>query len=632
MTKHTNEFKVWDYIVFSLMLCVSAGIGVYHALCGGRQKTSKEYLMADRQMGALPVGLSLLASFMSAITVLGTPADVYVHGTMFWWFGLTYFFVCFAAAHLFLPVFYKLQLTSAYEYIERRFNRVVRLCGTFTFFAQMLLYLGIVIYAPALALNQVTGFTLWGAVWACGIVCTFYCTIGGLKAVIWTDVFQVTVMIAGFLAVIIKGSVDLGGFGNIWEFSQEGGRIEFDEFGADPRIRHSFWSILIGGFFTWVAIYGVNQSQVQRYLSCKSMKDAQIALYINAFGLFTIVSLATMCGLVMYAVYRDCDPYTAGYVKQTDQLMPYLVMDILADFPGIPGLFVAAMFSGALSTVSSGLNSLAAVLGEDVIKPFFNPSEEKYTQISKVVVCSFGLLSIGMAYVASQLGDVLQAALSIFGMIGGPLLGVFMLGMFFPWTNSIGAIVGLFSGLGFSFWVGVGAQFYPPYTKWLGNKPISVALCNDTITTISPFDTTMIPTTPEPYTNLAETWYSMSYLYYSAVAVLSTLFFGLVTSFITGAQDPSELDPGLISPVFDIMCCCLPKKWRQTLHCGVPPEEDDDSVQEMTMQTGYYNKTMMETKGVQADFDDDGYINGHVMVVTSQSNEEPKMKEEQTGI
>ncbi|XP_072049183.1 sodium-coupled monocarboxylate transporter 1-like [Amphiura filiformis] len=165
-------------------------------------------------------------------------------------------------------------------------------------------------------------------------------------------------------------------------------------------------------------------------------------------GLGIVLSGACMAGLVMYAQYPGCDPYTAGWVNATDQLVPYLVMDILGDFPGLPGLFVAAMFSGALSTVSSGLNSLAAVVAEDVVKPFFNPSETKYTWITKGLALAYGVLSILMAYVAAAMGDVLSAALTIFGMIGGPLLGLFTLAMFFPWCNSTGAAIGLLAGLG----------------------------------------------------------------------------------------------------------------------------------------------------------------------------------------
>lgn len=113
--QHTNTFSSADYFVFSLLLCVSAGIGIFHALCGGRQKTTKEYLVANRSMSAIPVGMSLVASFMSAITVLGTPAEIYNYGTMFWWFGLSYAIVSLLVAYVYMPVFYKLQITSVYE-------------------------------------------------------------------------------------------------------------------------------------------------------------------------------------------------------------------------------------------------------------------------------------------------------------------------------------------------------------------------------------------------------------------------------------------------------------------------------------------------------------------------------------
>ncbi len=113
--QHTNTFSIWDYLVFSSLLCVSAGIGIYHAFFGGKQKTTKEYLVANRSMSAIPVGMSLVASFMSAITVLGTPAETYNYGTMYWWFGLSYAFVSLLVAYVYMPVFYKLQITSVYE-------------------------------------------------------------------------------------------------------------------------------------------------------------------------------------------------------------------------------------------------------------------------------------------------------------------------------------------------------------------------------------------------------------------------------------------------------------------------------------------------------------------------------------
>ncbi|XP_072048595.1 sodium-coupled monocarboxylate transporter 1-like [Amphiura filiformis] len=566
-----GEFSGWDYAVFALMLSISAGIGIFHAFFGGKQKTTKEYLVANRSMGAIPVGMSLVASFMSAITVLGAPAEVYLYGTMYWWFAISYALVSLAVAVIYMPVFYKLQITSAYEYLELRFNRKVRWLGMITFQLQMILYLGIAIYAPALALNHVTGFTLWGSVWACGLVCTFYCTIGGIKAVIWTDVFQVCVMLVGFTMVIVKGSIDVGGLGEVWRISQDGGRIDFMHFEMDPRVRHTFWSITIGGTLMWTAVYGVNQSQVQRYISCRTINQARGALLFNACGLCLILSGACLCGLVMYANYKGCDP--TGKLHSTDELLPYLVMDILGSYPGLPGVFVAALFSGALSTVSSGLNALAAVVAEDIIKPKFNPNEKAYTFIVKGLVFGYGLFCIGMSYVASSLGSVLSAAFAIFGMVGGPLLGLFSLAMFFPWVNSKGAAIGLLSGLGVSFWVGIGALVNPPDTPRL---PLSTDNCTADITTMTPI-TTLAVTTMEPVmpSGLEDWWYGMSYLWYSGVAIATVFIVGLFTSFLTGAQDPEELDPRLISPIFDMFLCCLPVSWRAALWCGVKHDETE---------------------------------------------------------
>ncbi|XP_033113679.1 sodium-coupled monocarboxylate transporter 1-like [Anneissia japonica] len=573
-----RQFEAADYVVLTAMLAISVGIGLFYGCTGGKQQTTNEFLMANRNMNPFPVGISLVASFISAITVLGTPAENYVYGCMYWMFGFAYIFTGLASAYFYLPVFYNLEVTSAYEYLEKRFNKVVRLMGMVTFSLQMVIYMGIVIYAPSLALNAVTGLDLWGAVFAIGIVCTFYTTIGGMKAVLWTDVFQVTVMVVGFVAIIIKGSMEVGGLDRVWNISAEGGRIQFFDFNPDPTVRHTFWSVVIGGTFTWTAVYGVNQSQVQRYLTCGSANVAKIALLISTIGMVIVVCLACLSGLVMYAVYAGCDPLQRGEVAKSDQLIPYLVMDLFDQMPGLPGLITSAVFSAALSTVSSGLNSLAAVYGEDVVKLVWPDMEEsKYTKITKGLAGFFGLLSMGMAVVASYMGDVLQTALSIFGMIGGPLLGLFSLGIFFPWANTKGAIFGLISGLCMSFWIGIGAQFYPPYVE---KPPLSTCCCGADVGnftmmfvstdeyTTSSMTTMMTMEMPEERPAIA-TLYSISYSWYSAIAWLTVIVVGLIISFATGPNDPADIDPKLCCSLVDTMYCCLPEKIKKPLRCGV---------------------------------------------------------------
>ncbi|XP_030838997.1 sodium-coupled monocarboxylate transporter 2-like [Strongylocentrotus purpuratus] len=562
-------FQAWDYVVLGAMLSVSAGIGVFYAFTGGRQSTAREFLLANRNMNPIPVAMSLVASFISAITVLGTPAEMYLNGPMYWLYGIAFIFTGLLTS-LFLPTFYRLGVTSANEYLEKRFNKPTRLLGTTLYILQMNLYLGIVIYAPALALNQVSGLNLWGSVLAIGIVCTFYTTIGGMKAVLWTDTFQVTVMMAGFLAVIIAGSMNVDGFNEAWRIAGEGGRLDILDFNPDPTVRHTFWTVVIGGTFYWSTVYAVNQSQVQRYLTCRSEKTALLSLFMAIIGMIIVVSAACISGIVMYANFADCDPITMGYVSKSDQLMPYFVMYLFGKMPGLPGLFTSAIFSAALSTVSSGVNSLAAVVGEDIVKSIWPDIKDKtYTWTTKGLALFFGILTIAMAFVSSQLGSILGAAFSVVGMIGGPLLGLYTSGMFFPWINSKGVFVGTLLGLTWSLWVGIGAQIYPPSSE---KPPLSIAGCNitlETITTLS--DTLMTSSTMEPpmARPAIASLYSLSYAWYSGAAMLMTVFWALIFSFLTGANDPRTLNPMLISPIADRMYCCLPEYVKRHLRCGV---------------------------------------------------------------
>ncbi|KAM6895698.1 sodium-coupled monocarboxylate transporter 1 [Xenentodon cancila] len=538
-----GSFVAADYLVFAIMLMVSAAVGVYYAWTDRSQTSSGDFLTGGRRMTALPVSLSLTASFMSAITVLSNPAEVYRYGANIAFYGLAYLITMLVTSEVFLPVFYKLAITSTYEYLELRFNRTTRLLGTAFFIVQTILYTGIVIYAPALALNQVTGMDLWGAVISTGVVCTFYCTMGGLKAVVWTDVIQLGVMLAGFLTVIFRAVVIQGGVIAIISDSQMGGRLNFLDFDANPLRRNTFWTLTIGGTFIWISVYGINQAQVQRYISCKSITHARLSLYINLLGLWSVLLCSVFAGMCLYSVYKTCDPWTTGFVSAPDQLMPYLVMDILGDYPGLPGLFVAAAYSGSLSTVSSSINALAAVTVEDLIRPHTNLSEKHLSWISKLMSFLYGVLCIGMAGLASLMGGILQATISIFGVIGGPLLGLFTLGILCPFANSKGALSGLLSGLVVSLWVGIGAQVYPPPLEMSRPLPLTTDGCN--FTTMSSFNLTSTALPPKQSSTatapvhiqgqaVLEDWYSLSYLYFSPLGTVTAIIVGIIVSVSTG--------------------------------------------------------------------------------------------------
>ncbi|XP_026578319.1 sodium/iodide cotransporter [Pseudonaja textilis] len=552
-----RAFSLWDYGVFGLMLLVSTGIGLFYGLSRGGHKSPEDFFTGSRAMSALPVGLSLSASFMSAIQVLGVPAEAYRYGVKFLWMCLGQLLNSLLTAGLFLPVFYRLGLTSTYEYLELRFSKKVRLCGTVQYIVATVLYTGIVIYAPALILNQVTGLDIWASLLSTGTICTFYTTIGGMKAVIWTDVFQVFVMLSGFVAILIQGTLLVGGPGQVLSIAYNHSRINFGDFNPDPRSRYTFWTFLFGGTLVWLSMYGVNQAQVQRYVACKTEKEAKRALLVNQVGLFVIVSCAVGCGIVMFALYKDCDPLLAGYISAPDQYMPYLVLDIFEGCPGVPGLFLACAYSGTLSTASTSINAMAAVTVEDLIKPHMPTlSPRRLALVSKGLSLVYGTACLTVAALSSLLGGgVLQGSFTVMGVISGPLLGAFILGMFFPTCNTLGVFSGL--GLGFllSFWVAVGGTLYPPSASTMGVLPSYAGLCpllnisrgaNSSSLLYGPLpQPALLEQRPERLA-VADDFYAISYLYYGALGTLSTVAVGLLASCLKGSAGEDSKRPAVL--------------------------------------------------------------------------------------
>uniref|UniRef100_A0A2K6N3P7 Sodium-dependent multivitamin transporter n=1 Tax=Rhinopithecus bieti TaxID=61621 RepID=A0A2K6N3P7_RHIBE len=553
-------FSLVDYVVFVLLLVLSLAIGLYHACRGWGRHTVGELLMANRKMGCLPVALSLLATFQSAVAILGVPSEIYRFGTQYWFLGCCYFLGLLIPAHIFIPVFYRLHLTSAYEYLELRFNKAVRVCGTVTFIFQMVSRM-----RPKPSLGHAGGPELKCAA---GIGVSPALRLGGLKAVIWTDVFQTVVMFLGQLAVITVGSAKVGGLGHVWAVASQHGRISGFELNPDPFVRHTFWTLAIGGVFMMLSLYGVNQAQVQRYLSSRTEKAAVLSCY--AVFPFQQVSLCvgSLIGLVMFTYYQEYPMSIQQAQAAPDQFVLYFVMDILKGLPGLPGLFIACLFSGSLSTISSAFNSLATVTMEDLIRPWFPEfSEARAIMLSRGLAFGYGLLCLGMAYISSQMGPVLQAAISIFGMVGGPLLGLFCLGMFFPCANPPGAIVGLLSGLVMAFWIGIGSivtsmgSSMPPSSTNGSNFSLPTNLTVATATTLMPLTTVSRPTGLRRF-------YSLSYLWYSAHNSTTVIVVGLIVSLLTGRMRGRSLNPATIYPVLPKFLALLPLSWQKRLHCG----------------------------------------------------------------
>lgn len=545
-----KSFGIIDCAVFAGMLAISAVVGVYQAYKSRKNEDAvREYLVGGQNMSIFPITMSLIASYISGITILGFPAEMYVYGTQLWCVVIADSFVSLTMAVVYLPVFYGLGITSSYEYLNLRFNGVVRFMGSAIFLIKMLLYIPLVIYVPALAFNQVTGMNLHAiAVLVCA-VCIFYTTLGGLKAVVWTDAIQTIVMFGGVIVIAVIGTNQVGGFSEVWKRNRDTGRIQFFDMNLDPTVRHTFWTVVIGNYLNWLASCSVNQAMVQRCLAMPNLRNANITIAIMAIGIITIVSLSCYTGIVIFAAFHDCDPISTKQIKKPDQLLPFFVMELTESIPGLPGLFVAGVFSAALSTMSTGLNSMSGVIYEDMIKPWLRIplSEIAVSRLMKLTVVLTGILCVTLVFLVEKLSGLIQAGKSLASITAGPLLGIFTLGMFFPIANSSGALVGGLISLNLVAWISFGTQAAISSGKiHFPVKPVSIEGCSESLknhaTNLSVIVETAIKEQPFFL-------YRMSYLWYTWVGFLTAILVGLLVSWITGLNKCKPGDEKLYTPV-----------------------------------------------------------------------------------
>jgi len=575
-----KRFHWADYLVFGMFLVISAAVGVFHGYRQRKGQDAKALLTGGGGMHYVPVALSMMASFLSAIFVLSIPAEIYFHGATYSYLVISYFVGWGTAATVFMPVFHRLGLTSGYQYLEMRFNRTVRVIGSLTFASMIILYMSVVLYTPSLALAHVSGMQLWLSILIVGAVVTLYTSLGGMKATVWNDAFQMMVIFVGFTLMIVLGSMakQVGGLSRAWNEAMKGERLyNIKEFNPDPSVRTTFWTQTIGGTAKNLTLYASSQAVIQKFLSTKSIADGRKAVWLSAVTTTLLMIMVVLIGSIMYTYYMDCDPLLSGQIEKLDQLMPLFIMDLLGDFHGLPGLLMAAVFSASLSTISGGVNALAAVFLEDIIKPIYNKfrppmSGKGQTILTRCLAIFFGLVTIVLAFCAESMGKlVLQIVNSMFGCVGGPLTGVFILGMFFPFVNNWGALAGMVISLVLSVWIGVGGVVHKVP---LPNLPLSIDQCFNNFSIIHAnsswategewINATIALNDPhkdESHDFLAI--YGLSYMYYALFAVIVCVGIGIPVSLITGGnKEAEEMDERL----FVFFCeknCLRPKSMRK---------------------------------------------------------------------
>jgi len=461
-------FALADYIIFCGSLLFSLLIGIYHAF-KDRHGTADDYFLAGRNQGILPVALSITATCISAVTCLGFPTEVFKRGFSIMGFAVGSCFGVLGAAFFTVPVFFPLRFTSIYEYLEKRFrSKIVRRIAVFSFIIMTLFYMGVCLYGPAVALNSVTPLSTSASILLCGVICTVYTSIGGMKSVLWTDVLQSVLIFGGQISVLVLGVAKAGGMSNIIKINQLTGRltqhlVPRSFWTLDPTVAHTIWSTLIGASFLWMMQISSSQNVTQRVMCLPTTRKAVITVSLAAPLYFLIMSISMLCGLILTATYVLCDPIKTRSIKNPNEYLPFLVAESFSEMPGLTGLFVSAVFSSSLSSISSGINAIAAVIWEDILFEFtYFKSIEVPTLVMKLLSILTGTFSIGIAFLAMYSGgNVFTIGIKFQSCIAGALYAIFLSAYFLKFITPRGVLAGWAVALALCSWIVIGSALHP---------------------------------------------------------------------------------------------------------------------------------------------------------------------------
>lgn len=430
----------WLTLIVYLFLMIL--IGFYFSKKG---VNTSDYFLAGGRIPWWAAGISIYGTQLSAITFMAIPAIVYATD---WRLALgTLMILCIVPIIIkfYLPVFRRMNITTAYEFLERRFDFNVRILGSLTFILLQLGRMGVVLYLPAIAISSVTGIDIILCIAVMGVFSTIYTVLGGIEAVIWTDVVQVIVLLGGAIACIFVAISNIDG--GVSEVIRIG--FEYDKFKLfDLRWDYSqlvLWVAIIGFFFLNLISYSSDQVVIQRYLTVKTEKDAARSLWTN--GLISIPGVFIFFGLgTTLFVYYLTNPgeISSGTV---DELLPYFVVTHLP--VGVAGLVISGIFAASMSSLDSSMNSIATAYITDFHKRFWpDLTDRRYLKLAKFITVLMGAFGTLMAILiaTSEIGYIFDFFQELLGMIGGSLGGVFILAVFFKKATSKGAIIGTLGG------------------------------------------------------------------------------------------------------------------------------------------------------------------------------------------
>ncbi len=434
-----------DITVIFIYLAAITGFGVWLSRF---QTDSRAYFLGNRNIPWWAICLSIVATETSVLTFIGVPALSYAGDLQFIQLAFGFLLARILLAAWFLPAFLSKDTYTVYGFLSERFGGAVRSLAAGLFFITQVLGSGVRLYAGALVLAAVLGLehVTWAIV-AMAVVTVIYTWAGGISAVIWTDVLQAVIMLGGgALALWLLLGMFPDGAGQVFATAAAEGKLRLLDFSFDPADMYSIWTGLIGGTMLGMASHGTDQMLAQRLLTSRSLSQGRRALIGSGLIIIPQFLLFLLVGVLLYYYYQLNPPEVA--FENPDRIFPQFIINHFP--PGAAGLVVAAMFGAAMSTLDSGIQALSSTTVMDVVRPLTGGkrARENYLGLSRAFTVFWGAVLAAVALLAGGWGPVLETGLKVASYTYGPLLALFLLGLFSSIRGQRAVVAGALCGIG----------------------------------------------------------------------------------------------------------------------------------------------------------------------------------------
>jgi len=435
------RFGLLNYAVLVAYLLALVGMGLFF---WRRGKTTDDFFKAGGRVPWWAAGISIFGTQLSAITFMTIPAKTFATDWRYLMGNMAIVMVAPFIVLFYLPFFRRLKVTTSYEYLEKRFNLAARLLGSVMFMLFQFGRIGIVLYLPSLAMHVVTGMPVSVCIVLMGVLCIFYTVLGGIEAVIWTDVLQVIVLMGGALLCLALISFQVpGGWNEVNSIAESAGKFRTFDFRFDVTTA-TFWVLLIGGFGQSLGSYGADQTVVQRYLTTKDEAAARRSIWCNAILCIPASLLFFMMGSALFAFFRTHPGQLNPGLDNPDAIFPLYIVTQLP--PGVAGLLIAGVFAAAMSSLDSSMNSVATAVTTDFYRRFKRDAPDRSClRLARWVTAVIGVLGTAFALAMAQwdIKSLWDQYAVVLGFFLSGLAGLFILAIFTRRPGGLAAVTAL---------------------------------------------------------------------------------------------------------------------------------------------------------------------------------------------